>query len=61
MKRSKSTGEIPVKGKSKHLLQGKRHLTVQDVIERYLKTGEPIPENYLKRDPAEIIAMLEKE
>ena len=52
---------VPVKGKSKHLPQGKRHMTVRDVIERCMKTGEPIPEGYSQRDPDEVIAVLGKE
>ena len=52
---------VPVKGKSKHLPQGKRHMTVRDVIERCMKTGEPIPEGYRQRDPNDVIAELETE
>jgi hypothetical protein len=52
---------VPVKGKSKHLPQGKQHMTVRDVIERCTKTGEPVPEGYRQRDPDEVIAVIEKE
>ena len=42
----------PVKGTGKNHKGG---MTVYDVLERCLRTGEPIPEDYKHRDPNEII------
>lgn len=35
--------------------------SVRDVIERCIKTGEPIPDYYRDRDPDEVIAAVQKE
>ena len=56
MKSNDKPEPVPVKGATKHMAQAKRHMTVRDVIERYVKTNEPIPEWYRERDPDEVIA-----
>lgn len=61
MKRSKKSENVPVKGTTKHMKNAKQYMTVRDVIERCIKTGEPIPEYYRDRDPGEIIAEIEGE
>ena len=56
MKRTRKPESVPVKGTTKHMSNAKRHMTIRDVIESCIKTGEPIPEYYRERDPDEIIA-----
>jgi hypothetical protein len=61
MKTEKRNKTTAVRGKSKYVSKGKRHMTVRDVIECYVKTGEPVPDNYSQRDPDEIISVLEEQ
>lgn len=61
MNRNKTSHGVPVKGTTKHMKNAKRHMTVRDVIERCIRTGEPIPEYYRERDPHEIIAEIQDE